>query len=318
VNHYLLHGYQLDSPLALTLPQGTGREGRPVLTAVRGQDGVIPAAAPPGALIAQFADRDRQVHYTIARTPEHVVLRFHGAADVVGDPALQHVEVRLAPGVDADLTSVLLVGATMATKLLLDGHLVLHSSAVVVQEEVMAFVGASNMGKSTMAALGWREGLEVISDDVLRVDLPVGGGPVVWPGAGEIRLREKASGLAVAAGDGVAVPVTRSTADGRTAVTTGSGRIDPLPLSSIVIPRPDREHPAVRVVRLQPFDALRRLLGFPRVLGLVDSVIAERQFSQLAELCDRVPVFEARVPWGPPFAPRLVSQVHEQIRQSPG
>jgi hypothetical protein len=312
VTRYVLHGYELHSDLVLKLPTAVESLGHPVLTAARGRDVEVPHVSPPGDLIAQFADRSRRVHYTFARTRERVTLRFHGAADVVGDPELQQLEVRLHPGTDSDLTSVLLVGATMATKLLVDGHLVLHASAVVIDEQVMAFVGSSNMGKSTLAALGFRQGFEVISDDVLRVDFSERNGVAVWPGAGEVRLREKARHLAAPRTPNPGVASSRQTADGRTAMRTASTRTSPLPLGSVVVPLPERGGSSVRVTRLDAFSALRRLMSFPRVLGLVDSSIAGRQFTQLAEMCDRVPVFEARLPWGPPFDDDLVSEVHDQ------
>ena len=61
--------------------------------------------------------------------------------------------------------------------------------------------------------------------------------------------------------------------------------------------------------RLTLKDALFALLNFPRILGWQMPSIIARQFHQVAALVPLVPVVVAKVPWGPPFAADLASQV---------
>jgi hypothetical protein len=44
------------------------------------------------------------------------------------------------------------------------------------------------------------------------------------------------------------------------------------------------------------------LSRYPRVLGWQDAATLGTAFQALGDLVERVPVFEATVPWGPPFA----------------
>jgi hypothetical protein len=61
----------------------------------------------------------------------------------------------------------------------------------------------------------------------------------------------------------------------------------------------------VAVSRLDPRTALFALLALPRIAGVRDRRLLSDQFVQLAELTERVPVFTADLPWGPPFDPDL-------------
>ena len=65
----------------------------------------------------------------------------------------------------------MLVGGTLlAFVLTMRGEAVLHASAVQVGDAALAFVGASGMGKSTMATLLCADGARLVTDDVLRLD----------------------------------------------------------------------------------------------------------------------------------------------------
>jgi len=54
-------------------------------------------------------------------------------------------------------------------------------------------------------------------------------------------------------------------------------------------------------------EALRCLVSSPRIIGWCGRSGLERQFQQLGELVELVPVVQAVLPWGPPFAPDLVT-----------
>jgi hypothetical protein len=74
-----------------------------------------------------------------------------------------------------------------------------------------------------------------------------------------------------------------------------------LPVAACVVPHPSREVTTVQAVRLRPSAALLRLSHYPRVLGWTDPTSTAHMFQALADLAERVPVYEAAIPWGPPF-----------------
>lgn len=303
----VVHGYRLLSDVDLHLLPADGPPDLPTLRLRRGENRAVPREAPPGVELSRIEDAAHRVFYAVAATDDRLVIRFYGVCEFVSDPGLTDVVVHVDPEVDAALVPVLVAGTLVTVRLVLDGHLVMHASAVEVAGRALAFVGASGMGKSTMATLLCAAGHPLVSDDVLRVSQRADGEPVVWPGASETRLRKAAAELqAQFAGAG---PGTRTTADGRTAILAPSAGADPLPLAACVVPLPSHDLEVAEVERLTPLAALTSLLRFPRLLGWTDRTTTGQQFEQLSELVERVPVYEARLPWGPPFRPTLAAEL---------
>lgn len=310
ITGYEAHGLLIHSDLPLRLPPAV-RSGSPDVMLRRGVDRVIPAGCPSGEPLAELRDERSQVFYSIARDNSHTVMRYPGLCEFVGDRQLRHVVAHLAPGADEGVLSVLGAGAFLAVHLMLRGDLVLHASAVRVRDTAVAFVGASGMGKSTLATLLCAEGNQLITDDVARVAVqghnaqPIPPRPVVFPGGIESRLRPGASALAK---DAPATSVRR-TADGRIALGLEAYVGPALPLAACVVPFPDHRSDEIVVSALSKSQALVRLLQFPRIIGWGERDWQVRNFEALADLADLVPVFDAYIPWGPPFRPGLASQL---------
>jgi hypothetical protein len=317
---YRLHGYRLvsDADLGDVAPREQPGEAHLLSAGAvrisRGADRVVPADLPEGELVAELHDERRHTYYAFARRDGRLLLRFHGAVELDFDQGLTEGTAHVHPGFDPDVLGVLLPGTVMAARLILDGRLVLHASALRVGRSAVAFVGSPGMGKSTLAGLGMAAGFPLLTDDVLRADLG-DRGVRVWPGASEVRLREGAVSVA-----GLASGASRRTADGRLALgsPTAAGAGAPtvvadaegLPLACCVIPFPRRDVTEVTVRRVRPFTAFRQLVCFPRITGWCEPSTSARQLDLLGRLCELVPVYEADVPWGPPFdldvVPRLL------------
>jgi hypothetical protein len=284
---YHAHGLRIASDVPLPLPEAVVTD--PNLVLRRGEDREVPHERPPGERLAEIGRPDLTIFYTLARGA-HTVLRYPGLCDFVGDPAFERIDVHLHPGADEGLLPVLASGAVLATYLMLHNELVLHASAVQVGDAALAFVGRSGMGKSTLATALCGLGCPLVSDDLLRVDAEL----MVHPGATETRLRPSARSLATGTG--------YETADGRLA-QRATGVVDgPLPLAACVIPLPSRDVTEVTVRRLRPVEALLRISSYPRVLGWSHAETMATAFQGLGDLVERIPVLEATIPWGLPFA----------------
>lgn len=227
-------------------------------------------------------------------------LRVHGIADFLMDLETGQIDCTPQPTSDADYVPILITGLVLSCYLLLQGHLVLHASAVHVDQlgGAIALLGSSGMGKSTVATMLAADGGRLVSDDVLRLE-PRGDDLMCVLGVTETRLRPKARGLAE---DG-RLP-GRDTADGRLAVAFPLADAD-VPLRAIVIPGPSPDSTRVSLQQLPPVEAIMAITQHPRVLGWTDADTAAVQFRQTADLVRRVPVFTSRLPWGPPFPPSL-------------
>lgn len=308
-HRYRAHGLVVHSAVELPLPPPPPAPGAPDLVLRLGADRPVPDRDPPGRVLAALDRPGGGRFYCFTRTRDTVVLRYPGLCEFVGDPGLSDVVVHLHPGADLGLVPVLAAGAVLAVHLKLRSALVLHASAVEVAGRAVAFVGASGMGKSTLAAALCREGGALVTDDVLRAE-PGGDGDVwVHPGGTETRLRPAARDLAASAPPGA----TRPTADGRLALAPATRSVATLRLAACVVPLPSRTASGITVRRLPVAHALVRLMQFPRVVGWRDPGSSAAEFQALADLAERVPVYDASIPWGPPFRPGVLTDLIDVV-----
>ncbi|MDX1740633.1 MAG: hypothetical protein R3178_05030 [Rhodothermales bacterium] len=89
--------------------------------------------------------------------------------------------------VDLSLLGMALAGPPLGILLHQRGLLVLHASAVVVDDHVVAFIGHKGFGKSTTAAALHEAGFSLFTDDILAVD-PATAQPMARPGFAQLKL----------------------------------------------------------------------------------------------------------------------------------
>ncbi len=256
----------------------------------------------------------RRVGYVIVERPDGAhLLRFFNACDAEISADLTQVTVHPVVGADPGIAVVLASGAVLAYLLVRRGHAVLHGSAVATDDGAIAFVAPSGGGKSTMATLLCADGAGLITDDVLRVDLdgPHAPVPSVRAGATGLRLRKGADTLSELFGAGA--PGRHVSADDRQVLTPGGDVPDAVPLLAVVVPFPEHGLDALAVERIDAKQAVFDLLSFPRLLGWRDPAYLSRHLGEVAALVGRVPVLRARVPWGPPFSPRIAPDLRAAV-----
>jgi hypothetical protein len=263
--------------------------------------------APPGTVLAHHELSPTQ-WYTFTRLEDaSFLLRFANICDFAVDASLHCVEARVTEGgASLDQVAVFAAGALLSFILVMKGEPILHASAVDVGGAALAFVGRSGMGKSTMATLCCAAGGHLVTDDVLR--LTTGEPPRCYLGPDEIRLRAWAAELTSTFPE---PPAQRRTDDGRDAVQVPLGAAQLLPLGVVVVPLPDRSVTEVALKRLDGMQSLLSLLSFPRIVGWVDPVAHAQQFKLLSDVARQVPVYQARIPWGPPFPDCVVDDILE-------
>jgi hypothetical protein len=306
---YHVYGCTIASDLDLHLPEGDGSL-RPEVTLSQCSDAIdVDWEAKPADLLAHVRDEIRGTGFVAARTPKGYRLRFEGLCDFDVSCDLAEVTWKVVPGAEVGWVSVLAAGALLAFRLIMAGHLVLHASAVHARGRSLAFVGASGMGKSTMATLMCAGGATMLTDDIARIDLD-GARAMLSPGAVESRLRPAAMPLK----ELFSVPgAMRATSDGRSAMSLPGWTNGPVALDAVVVPLPSREQAELTLTSVNPAHALILLSNFPRLPGWVDTAVLTNQFHQLADLVERVPVYTAVVPWGPPFATETGTQLLKHL-----
>jgi hypothetical protein len=105
----------------------------------------------------------------------------------------------------------------------------------------------------------------------------------------------------------------RTTSDGRSAMSLPGWTTGPVALDAMVVPLPSRGQAELTLTSVNPAHALILLTNFPRLPGWVDTAVIANQFNRLADLVERVPVYTAVVPWGPPFATETGTQLLKHL-----
>ncbi|MGH3823302.1 MAG: hypothetical protein ACRDRA_10800 [Pseudonocardiaceae bacterium] len=302
---HCVYGCTIASDLDLHLPEAD-TSSRPEVTLRRSTAELDHDWVPqPADLLAGARDDDRGMGFVAGRTPLGYRLRFEDLCEFDISSDLARMTWKRFAGSDPELVAILAVGAVMAFRLMMAGHLVLHASAVHVRGRGLAFVGASGMGKSTMATLMCAGGATMLTDDVARIHLD-SDRVRLSPGPMESRLRPTATPLV----ELFRTPGTvRTTSDGRTAFGLPAWTRGPVTLDAVVVPLPSRDQTELVLTAMNPAQALIFLGHFPRLPGWVDAEVLAQQFNRLADVVERVPVFLAAVPWGPPFTVETGTQL---------
>ena len=270
----------------------------------------VPDASPPGEAVVQLASHDR-TFYSASRNAEGYVLRFPELCDFAISPDCRSIVCHPHLGTETGLIPILIRGTLVSLVLNLQGHHVLHASAVAVNGRAIAFAGAAGMGKSTCAALLCSVGGHLVSDDVLRVRLDP-----AWcfRGASAIRIRPAAADVV----DMFEVrPEVRETPDGRLAVFPPSAA-DELPLAAIVVPYPRQGLSQVEIEPVLGSEAFWLLAHFGRLVGWQQEEMVRQQFVQVGDLIAQVPMVKANIPWGPPFSANTAGELLDALAPSIG
>ena len=96
------------------------------------------------------------------------------------------------PGVALSELSGFLIGTVFGMLLHQRGYVVLHASAVRVNDRAVLFCGPSGSGKSTLAAALAQRGFPLVTDDVCALTLDAAGTPIVQSDGRRLKLWEEA------------------------------------------------------------------------------------------------------------------------------
>ncbi|NEO91594.1 MAG: hypothetical protein F6K56_15670 [Moorea sp. SIO3G5] len=121
-----------------------------------------------------------------ANWSNRVVGELHGKAKVLIEDG-REITIEPVTGADQSKLSPNILGACMSVVLRQRGLLVLHASSIVVNNQAIAFMGGSGWGKSTLAGAFHRKGYQIITDDVMPVNLDEGY-PLIIPSFPQIKL----------------------------------------------------------------------------------------------------------------------------------
>jgi hypothetical protein len=199
---------------------------------------------------------------------------------------------------DDQVAALLAVGPAMGAALHQRGLLVLHGSAVVVDGGVVAFLGFSGWGKSTMAGAMVKLGNASFCDDLVPVSLS-NGAPVVLPGYPFLKLAPESGEFLGFAPD--SAPLVPN--DNRHMIAVGESHPGvPLPLARVyVLSQGDRPE----IERLKPQEAAVELIRHSYTANWIRKTgMSARHLECVAGLVERLPICRLS-------RPRRLDLIHE-------
>jgi len=113
------------------------------------------------------------------QVPDVARFLLSGGREIIFEPA---------PGVEAGDVSIFLIGTVFGILLHQRGEIVLHASAVRVNDKAVLFCGASGAGKSTLAAALAQRSFPLVADDLCAITLAAGVAPMVQPDGRHLKL----------------------------------------------------------------------------------------------------------------------------------
>ncbi len=175
------------------------------------------------------------------------------------------------------------------------GLLPLHASAVCGDAGVVAFVGESGQGKSSLAAHLEERGFPVIADDICLIDPAQPGELMVAPTAPWLKLwRTSLEGLGRPADD-----LTRVFSDDDKYRLPLAAQADSQPLRSLVFLDREVSTMVVKLEELSAVAAVPRLMNLTHQAYLLEATGQRKEsFLRCSRVCSQAKAYRLIRPWG--------------------
>jgi hypothetical protein len=188
------------------------------------------------------------------KIPDVAMLSFHDGREIVVEPISNIAE---------DFLRTLILGPALCLLLEQRGLLVLHASCININNQAVAFMGGSGWGKSTLATAFHRQGYDVLTDDVMPIQITESQA-VVLPSYPQFKVSPEAL---VSLGQKIEdlSPVYTNSSKLSYQFTEGFQQ-NPLPLKKIYVLQKGNQH---EIVSIQPQEAFGALVCHTRAINLL-------------------------------------------------
>ncbi len=315
--HYFLFGLQLSSNLPIPELTPDQDSTRPPDVAVHWN--VIPATpAESGSDLvytSAYTDRAGEPALKIWSIPAGNLLRLDysdGAQFWVARDG-KSVWATWPDSLSIDDTATYLLGPVLGLVLRLRGITCLHASAIAFDNRAVAFVGSEGAGKSTTAAALAREGLTVLSDDIVALE-EIGDRFLVKPAYPYLCLWPESVESLYGSPD--ALPAFTANYDKRClslARESLNFATAPMPLACVFILGERAANPAPIIESLPAQQALLTLVANTYATNMLDSDMRKREFETLGRLMQRIPVRRIRAQSDPSRIGDLCAAIRKDV-----
>ncbi|MFG6106853.1 hypothetical protein U2F10_31735 [Leptothoe sp. EHU-05/26/07-4] len=271
----------------------------------------LPEADGEPDVIVRLKHADQQSNFEKIEPTTELFGRLRGIGDCwISDG--KFITISPFDGVSYEMLSPNVLGGCMSIILRQRGFLVLHASSIAIQNNVVAFLGHSGWGKSTLAAALHVHGHSVITDDVLAIDLESNGTPNVVPSFPQCKL---SPGAAVALGKDPATLAPLCSHLSKRAYNFQTGfQQEQLPLQSIYLLSKGDSH---SITPLSFKDAFAYLVSHTRAMDVLrDNQSLKTHFQQCTQLLKQVSYYRFTRKPGLEELPDLVRMVEEHVQET--
>jgi hypothetical protein len=255
------------------------------------------------------------ISLSLANIDNDFLLRFPSLADFVIDGEGSYISAWLAPDTDEETLQHLLLDQVLPRVLALQGRLVLHSSAVSVDGRIIAFIGDTGQGKSTLAASFHIIGFQLLTDD----------GLVLKDEGGNIKAIPAYSGLRLLPESVAALfkelPQRKVMASYsyKERVSLGNNdEINPVELKALFVlgdPNLGDETKSIRVSRLSQRDACMELVRNSFQLDISNHAQVKTLFAAASSVAEQLPVFSLTYPRDFSRLPDVHDAILQQLKK---
>lgn len=234
---------------------------------------------------------------SLGTSPNGYWLEFHDHACFHVTPDRRTITVYPDPNTTPNTIEHLFLDQVMPRVLSLGEKLVLHGAVVAGADAVIALVGESGRGKSTLAAHFWQAGYEVLSDDCVVLN-QTGTGYAVIPSYPGVRLWPDTASSLLRVQDTALPRVSDYNRKVRWAASTR--RTESLPsamLKAVILLDPPAVQPdiPIRLTHVTGHEIMLTLLGNTFRLEGAQAVIAD-EFERLGDFIDTLDFYRLSYP----------------------
>jgi hypothetical protein len=291
LTHYEFFGRVVDSDLALPLSRDGSSE--PAIVIRR-----APRIGAGGELVHENVAADGELVYSCRLHSDSYVWEYPrtGRFEISRDGS--RISWLASPACEGD-AAVLLAGPVLGLALQLQGYGALHGNALVRRGSAFGLLAPSGHGKSTLSAALMRSGCELLSDDILALDL-ANAEPLALPCRPRLKLWPDSLECFLPQADWPAFDRQVSWVEKRLVSPEQLGAYSPegRPIAALFVLVPVSPEASLKVERLHGSDAIVALLAnvyHARLLIREPNVLAG-QLETMSRVASRLPVYAIAYP----------------------
>lgn len=224
----------------------------------------------------------------------------------------REIVINPLPGIDEALLRTVLLGPVLCVLLRQRGFLVLHASCVDINNKGVAFMGGSGWGKSTLVTAFHAQGYNVLTDDVLPIEIGKSQA-LVFPSYPQFKLCPDAA-TSLGQDTKSLLPVSKNSFKVAYKLSSGFQK-EPIQLQQIYILDKGDEH---KIVSMKPQEAFVELVRHTRA---VNTITEDKFLTEHLQFCSELikNVRFCRFIRKPSLEdlPKLIKLVEEDIAQLP-